>query len=525
MEASDDVKVEKELDASPENPVKLTLTKFQFVTLMISLMMSCFLLALDITVVSTALKEIAVEFDAISYVSWVGTSYMLTGSAIAPSYGSFSNIFGNKNTFIAAILLFELGSLVSAITPSFIWLIVGRVISGFGAGGILNVAFIIIADVVPFVELSKYQSYILSVVGIASVIGPLFGGFFVDYLSWRWCFWINIPFGVFTIIQALFVLKYSPDEESLQSKMNRIDYVGVLLIIAASVCFLIPVQLGGSDWPWDSIQTIGTFIASVVFTLIFVFYERNIAKHPVIPSKMFENTTVYIVLVIGFLIGLTYQHISFYVPSFFQLVNGKSATEAGLLTIPLVIGFLVFSIGSGNLIARYGSYKYLFFVGPSIVIIGDYLLSTMNASSSSLLQSLFLLITGIGFGCYVPLRTFAIQSAVSKENLAVATSIVNFTYFLGGTVGVAISGAIFTNSLKRKLGEELAGIVANDLESVDKLPDASFVISKIAESLGATYYLAIIASILIIVFATFMKEYKKNQIDDKKVDTNSENEV
>ncbi|KAI8900706.1 major facilitator superfamily domain-containing protein, partial [Globomyces pollinis-pini] len=446
----DETTDEKQFTTST-NEVNVQLNRLEFVSLIISLMMAAFLIALDITIVSTALPDIADEFDAIKYISWVGTSYMLTVTAIAPSYGSFCNIFGRKQTYLAAVFLFEFGSLICALSPSLIWLIVGRVISGFGGGGVLTVILIIVSDIVPFRSISKYQGFIVSIVALASIVGPLFGGFFVDYLSWRWCFWINVPFGVFTFVLSLHVLKYSPDEESLQSKMNRIDYIGILLIIAASICFLIPVQFGGSDWAWDSVQTIGTLIGSVVLTLILVFYERNIAKHPVIPSKMFENTTVYIVLVIGFLSGVTYITPTFYIPTFFQIVNGKSATQSGLLSIPLVVGLLTFNVGSGHLIARYGNYKYLFFIGPVIVICGEYLLSTMDVSSSSLIQSVYLLITGIGFGCYISQRTFAIQSSVSKENLAVATSMVNFVHFLGGTIGIAIGGAVFNNSLKIKL--------------------------------------------------------------------------
>ncbi|KAJ2999691.1 hypothetical protein HDV02_002164 [Globomyces sp. JEL0801] len=503
-----DSKKEIEVEVEDADFVSVKLTKAQFISVFVSLAFAVFLVALDGTIVTTAIKAIGIEFGDFESISWVGTGFLLTSTALTPAYGSFCDTFGRKPTFLAAILFFEIGSFICAIAPSMAWLIAGRAVAGIGGGGIFAVALIIISDIVSIRESGKYQGIIGAVFGLSSVVGPLAGGFFVDSLSWRWCFWINLPIGFITIIITVLYLNFPTTGESVWSQIHRVDFLGTFLIIAASTSFLLPLQLGGSKWEWGATQTIVLFIASVVLCAVLVFIEVKVAKHPVIPPQVFENPSVYLLNVIAFLLGLSFISLIFYVPTFFQLVNGSTATSAGLSTIPLVFGLVALSILSGILISKYGSYKYWLFIGPAILIVGQYLLSTMDASSSRLIQILYLLIAGTGVGCFIQVRVYAIQASVKRENIAIATSVSNFMFNLGGTVGIAVSGTIFNNMLKSKLPAEIVAVVNARPELIPTLPNSDFVLEQIAKSLGSVYYFTMPITGLVIIFALFVKEYQ-----------------
>lgn len=412
------------MEKEDPDAITIPLTKFQFITVFLSLGMAVFLVALDITIVSTAIPAIASEFQALDQIAWVGTGFLLTSTAFSPTYGSLCDIFGRKLTFLSAIAIFEVGSLMCGIASSMLVLIFGRLVAGIGGGGIFSSALIMIADIVSLRDRGKYQGILGAVFGISSVIGPLLGGAFTDSISWRWCFYINLPIGAITALVVTIYLKFPAPEGTIMSKIHKIDYLGTLLIVAAVTCFLLPLQFGGLQWHWDAPVTILLFCVSAILTVLFVLVELYVAKIPIIPAHLFENSSVSLNLCIAFFIGACFWSISYYVPTFFQLVVGDTATISGVKSIPLIFGTVFFSILSGQLISRTGTYKIWLYIGPIFLVTGQALLSTLSRETSRVAGIFYLLITGIGIGCVIDVRILAIQASVTKSNIAVATSTV-----------------------------------------------------------------------------------------------------
>ncbi|KAJ1567995.1 hypothetical protein HK096_007873, partial [Nowakowskiella sp. JEL0078] len=333
---SDDIKTQKFEEDEP----LVKLSKVQFAIVYIALTFSILLAALDQTIVSTALPSIVTEFQAANLISWVGTGYLLTACSFSAIYGKLADIFGRKTMILFAISIFEIGSLVCGIAPSMEVLIGGRVIQGVGGGGIFSLVLIIISDIVAFKDRGKYQGIIGAVFGMASVIGPLAGGAFTDSsLSWRFFYFnssVILPVGGFTLLVIIFFLKFPPQEDkSILEKIKSIDYLGLLLILGSVTSILLPVQLGGSTWAWDSWYTIFCFVLAVVLIALLVFVELKIAKEPIIPANVFMNVTVYATLVIAFMLGGAFLAVVYYIPTFFQVVQNDGATISGLKTIPL----------------------------------------------------------------------------------------------------------------------------------------------------------------------------------------------
>ncbi|KAJ3348271.1 hypothetical protein HDU91_006594 [Kappamyces sp. JEL0680] len=499
----------KKDDFEKQDPdfVNVPLSKLQFVSVFLSLLFGVFLVALDSTIISTAIPAIAKEFHALDLISWIGTGFTLTSTSFSPLYGSFCDIWGRKATFLAAITFFEIGSLICGLAPSIETLIAGRLIAGIGGGGIFACALIIISDIVSLRDRGKYQGIIGAVFGLSSVIGPLVGGFFTDYITWRWSFYINLPFGFLTVVAISVLLKFPAPEGSVREKLHKIDYLGTFLIVCTSAFLLTPLQLGGSKWEWSDAKTISFFVASLVFGAAFVYVETKVARNPLIPPSMFENRSVALILAIAFFLGVSFLSVIFYVPSFFQLVLGDSATTSGLEAVPLVFGLVALSITSGQLISRTGHYKYWFFIGPTILAVGQGLLSTLSASTPKYAQILFLIVPGIGIGCLIQVRILSIQASVSKENIAVATAICNFFFNLGGTVGIAIGGTIFNNTLSEQLPANLAKLAQAGYSVFSQTPFAKQITDAIATSLGRVYYFTIPVTALIFLIGLGVVEY------------------
>ncbi|KAJ3270016.1 hypothetical protein HDV01_000727 [Terramyces sp. JEL0728] len=487
--------------------VTVQLTKTEFVTVFVSLVLAIFLVALDTTIVSTAIPAIAQEFQALDQISWIGTGFFLTSTAFSPTYGSFCDIFGRKATFIFAISLFEIGSLLCGVAPSMIVLIIGRLVAGIGGGGIFAATLIIISDIVSLRDRGKYQGIIGAVFGLSSVVGPLLGGVFTDQISWRWCFYINLPIGLFTGCVVLFMLKFPAPEGDIMSKLHKIDYLGTIVVVSAVTCFLIPLQFGGSEWAWSDAKTIVLFVVSAVLFAIFIFVELKVAHNPLIPAKLFENRSVPLLLAIAFFLGNCFFSINYYVPTFFQLVYGDSATVSGLQSIPMIFGVVFLSILSGQLISRTGHYKIFLLIGPFFLVGGQVLLSTLTPDTHLWQEIIYLLIAGIGIGSIIQVRILGIQASVGYSNIAVATSTSNFCMNLGGTVGIAVAGTIFTNRLNQNLGNQLASEVSHNPNTIPHLSNVDQVRSGIADSLGFVYYYSIPLACLIFLTGIFVEEY------------------
>ncbi|KAJ3289465.1 hypothetical protein HDU79_004048 [Rhizoclosmatium sp. JEL0117] len=438
--------VEKSIPTPPVAPeVKVHLSKAQFISVFVGLLLGIMMAALDQTIVSTALKSVVADLGHQDLVPWIGSAYLFTAAPFGALYGKFADIFGRKWVFVFALVVFELGSFLCGIAPNMATLILGRAVAGVGGGGIFSCVLIIISDIVSIQDRGKYQGMIGACFGLSSVIGPLIGGAFSDHVSWRWCFYINLPLGVITVATVIAFLPFPIPEGSMASKIKRIDVFGIITLFASILCLITPLQLGGSVWAWNSAQTIIMFVLFPFCFAAFVYVELRIASDPIVPAGMFLNSSVPALLVVALCMGAGFFSAVYYISLFFQVVNGDSATSAGVQTIPLVFGVVILSIASGIYISKTGNYKRFYYIGPVFQIIGASLISTLNKDSNTAQKIFYLLIFGIGCGSLVQTRVLGIQASVPPKFIAVVTAISQTCMTLGGAIGVAISGTIFNN--------------------------------------------------------------------------------
>ncbi|KAL2916558.1 hypothetical protein HK105_203991 [Polyrhizophydium stewartii] len=497
-------------DASSLDYVKVPLNKIQFALVYMSLAFSIFLGSLDQTIITTALPAIAKELKSFDEISWIGTAFLVSCAAFTPFYGKLTDIFGRKFAILTAVTIFEIGSLICGAAPTMNVLIAGRAIAGVGFGGMYSLVVIIVSDIDSLRDRGKFQGIIGAVMGLAAVVGPVLGGGFTDGISWRWCFYINLPLGGIALVIIAMMLRYPPEprsEEPVLSKLRRIDYLGMALIFGAVVCLQVPLDFGGDKWAWSDWQTITMLSCSAVLFILFGLAQVFAASEPMLPPVLFSTTSLICVFIYAFLYGVSFFGLIYYLPTYFQIVNGDTAVQSGVAVMPFVAGLVVSNLVSGALVSRFGHYKPIVMVGSAILYIGTGLISTYSQYTSRVAQAMFQVIAGIGVGCIMQMRIIAIQSLVASEHMAVGTSIVSFFSTLGGSIGVGIVGAIFKNVLNSQLGPQLSEIVSNSPTSVHQLPQAMLdqALDGFSRAFQTGYKALIPTAGLIIVCLIFVK--------------------
>jgi EmrB/QacA subfamily drug resistance transporter len=416
-----------------------------------ALMLAVLLAALDGTIVATALPTITAELGGLNQLSWVVTGYLLASTISTPLYGKLGDLYGRKRIFQASIVVFLVGSALCGQSQSMGELIAFRTLQGLGGGGLIVLAQAIIGDIVSPRDRGRYQGVIGAVFGVSSVAGPLLGGFLVDNASWRWIFYVNIPVGIVALAVIAVALRV-PE----QRRHARIDVLGTILLSLAAGCFVLAASLGGATYGWGSWQIIGLGAITVVATAALIPVERRAAE-PVLPLSLFRSRVFSVAAAISFIVGFALFGATTYLPLFLQIVTGASPTRSGLELLPLILGLLVTSIGSGQIIARWGHYRPFPIAGTAIMVVGFWRLSTMEPSTSGVERSLDMLILGLGIGLVMQVLVLAVQNDVDYRNLGVATSGATFFRSIGGCFGVAICGAIFSNRLADELSK-LSGL-------------------------------------------------------------------
>ena len=409
------------------------------------LLLVMFLAALDQTIVATALPTIVGDLGGLSHISWVVMAYLLAQTAVTPLYGKLGDMYGRKVVLQGALLIFLAGSMLCGLSQSMDELIAFRALQGLGGGGLMVSAQAAIGDVVPPRERGRYTGLFGAVFGLASVAGPLLGGFLTGQLSWRWIFYVNVPIGVV----AFFVL--AATLPAMKERVDHvIDYLGTALLAAGLSAIILATSLGGNSYAWGSAFIIGLAVAGVLLIAAFVFVERRAAE-PVLPPRLLRNKVFSVSGAVGFVVGFALFGAVTYLPLFLQVVKGSSPTGSGLQLLPLMGGLLITSIASGQVITRTGRYRWFPIAGTAVMSVGLYLLSSLDPASSTASIFLFMFILGLGLGMVMQVLVLVVQNAVDYADLGVATSGATLFRSVGGALGTAVLGAVFSNRLTAEL--------------------------------------------------------------------------
>ncbi|MBM9510635.1 MFS transporter [Actinacidiphila acididurans] len=417
-----------------------------------ALALGLLLASLDQTIVSTALPTIVSELGGIDHLSWVVTAYLLASTAATPLWGKLGDMYGRKRLYQAVIVLFLIGSALCGVARNMPELIAFRALQGLGGGGLIALSMAIVGDIVPPRDRGRYQGVFGAVFGASSVLGPLLGGVFTEQLSWRWVFYVNLPIGAVALAVIAAVLHIPARRTE-----HRIDYLGMAVVAAAATCLVLVTSLGGTTLKWSSPGIIGLAVAGVVLVVVFLFIERR-AEEPVLPPRLFRIRTFALCSAISFVVGFAMFGAMTYLPTFLQVVHGYSPTLSGVHMIPMVLGLLVASTGSGQIISRTGRWKVFPVIGTAVVGVGLLLLHQLDEFTATWVTSLYFVIFGFGLGLVLQVLVLAVQNAVGYQDLGTATSGATFFRSIGASFGVSVFGTIFTNQLRHKLGSALRGV-------------------------------------------------------------------
>ena len=500
-----------------ETPGRASPAPFDPVTVrpaFIGVLVGLALAAASQTIVSTALPSIVGELGGYGSLSWVVSAYLLSSAVVMPFAGKLSDLHGAARVFRISIAVFAIGSLLAGASTSMAMLIVARVVQGLGGGSIMTVAFTVIARLVPARERGRYQSKVASVFAVTSVAGPLVGGFFVDQLSWRWAFFtITALCGV-----ALAVVRNLPADGRRSDK--GVDFVGAVLIVVIVVCLMLVAAWGGRQYAWDSAVIAALLFTVVVGSVGFTFWELR-APEPIVPVRLLRRRSVWTATVLGFFSGIAMFGVIVYAPTYLQLTLGATATQSGLLLVPLMACVLVASTVGGRVMSATGRYRHVAIAGSVLLAGGAGLLTTVGVDTPLALPSIYVGIVGLGIGATMPVTVVAAQNGVGVEHLGSVTSITQFTRKIGSTLGVAVLGAVFTAHVAGALDDAAAALPPGaDPDSLLEAPAAinalpadlaAIVRSAVADGVTAAFMLAFIVALASVAVSLLLPD---DELDD-----------
>ncbi|MFL9875502.1 MDR family MFS transporter [Paraburkholderia megapolitana] len=478
-------------------PLRLLLSALLLVTL---------LSALDQTIVSTALPTIVGELGGLANLSWVVTAYILSSTVVVPLYGKFGDQFGRKIVLQAAIGVFLVGSVLCGLAQNMTQLILLRALQGLGGGGLLVVTMSAIADVVPPAGRGRYQGLFAGVFALATIVGPLLGGFLVEHLSWRWIFYINVPLGLmsFAVIGAVF-------KPHVTQVRHTIDYMGAAFLTFALTGIILFTSQGGTILPWSSAQLWCTLVMGLISIGGFIYEERN-ASEPIIPLELFRERTFLLSSLVNFIVGVALVGSVTFLPLYLQIVKGSTPTQAGMQMLPMMGGLLVMSAVIGRVISKIGKYRMFPITGTFLVSIALVLLATLKVDTPLHLMFLYTGLLGCGLGMVMQVLILAVQSAADPKHIGVATSGVTLARSIGGSIGAASFGAVFSNGVATRLqrlvpaGTELPHTLSP--ATIQQLPEAlrNDYLQAFAGALHTVFFFAACFAVIAFVLTCLIEE-------------------
>ena len=424
----------------PAGSIRDNVTPKRLMFVLVGVILGMLLASLDGTIVGTAMPTIVGQLGGLAHYSWVFTAYLLASTVTVPIYGKLSDIYGRRLFFVSAMVIFLVGSALSGVSHNMTQLIVFRGIQGLGAGGLMPLAMAIIGDIFPPAQRAKWGAALTAIFGLSSIVGPSLGGIITDHFGWPWVFYVNMPVGIVAIATTVIAM---PGHTRSQQK-QVIDYLGVATLVAWSIPLLLAFSLGGNEYPWKSWQILSMIAFAVVMLAAFLMREAR-APEPILNLNFFRNPIFSVSMIATFLTTVGMYGAISYLPLFVQGVVGTSATNAGAVLTPMMLGFIVSSMISGQILARTGRYKILALVGFAIGATGLFLLSRLGITATSGDVALRMVVTGLGIGVSMSLFTIVVQNAVSRREMGAATAALTFFRSIGGTIGVAVLGSVMTN--------------------------------------------------------------------------------
>ncbi|MBO0651797.1 MFS transporter [Streptomyces triculaminicus] len=479
-------------------------TNLVFVTIVLGMLLA----ALDQTIVSTALPTIVADLGGGGHMAWVVTAYLLAETVSTVLVGKFGDLFGRKVVFQVSAVVFVGGSVFAGAATSMPMLIAARAVQGVGGGGLMVTAMALIADVIPLRERGKYQGALGAVFGVTTVVGPTLGGVFTDHATWRWCFYVNVPVAIVMVVMAARTIPV------VRSAVRPVvDYAGIVLVALGSSGLVLALEWGGNEYAWGSSVITGLLVGAVLLLAAFVLVELR-AKEPMLPMHLFRNPVFTVCSILSFIVGFALLGAMTYLPTYLQYVDGVSATMSGVRTLPLVAGLLGTSMLSGTVVSRTGRYRWFPVSGMAVTALGLYLMSTMGRTTGVWLESLYMLVLGLGIGLAMQVLTIAVQNTVAYRELGTATSGVTFFRTLGSSFGTAVFGTLYSGRLEPNLLDALGrapGVPVSAVLSPQDLralpPDlAAPVIDAYAATVDYVFRWVVPVALLGFVVAWFLKE-------------------
>ncbi len=496
-----------------ESEVAAPLAKRELYFVFGALMLGMLLAALDSTIVSTALPTIVGDLHGANHLAWVVVAYLLASTVSTPLWGKLGALYGRQQFFQWAIVIFLAGSVLCGFATSMFELIMFRALQGLGGGGLMVGAQAVIADIVAPRDRGRYAGMFGGVFGAATVLGPLLGGVIVEYWSWRWIFFVNLPFGIL----ALFVTAAALPQSSARVQ-HVLDYAGVAAMTISASALILFTSLGGTSFPWISWKSITLLVVGVVVGVIFVFIERR-AIEPILAPRLFANRVFSSASAIGFVVGFAMFGSMTFLPFFFQTVRHVTPTQSGLRLLPMMVGLFGMSIFVGILVSRGRRYRPFPIAGTIVMTIGLALLGTVGIATSSVVMALYMLVLGMGIGMVMQILVTAVQNAVNPSDVGAATAGTNFFRSIGGSFGTAIFGALYLNDYPRQLAAGFARIgvskPAVNLSSITpttlkRLPpdQLQVVLNAISVSIQSIYHWAVPVGVVAVALSLTLPEIK-----------------